>query len=73
MNKIKRDPSHEEQLVRWAKFVRDNPDKWKAKHKEFIDSQIIIARRFYENLAKTPQGRKKILELRKLKASSRLQ
>jgi hypothetical protein len=65
-----RDISHEEQIVRWAKFVRDNPDKWKAKHKDFIDSQIILARRFYERLAKTPGGKEKILEILKLKSSA---
>ena len=41
-----RDKSHDEELVRWANFVRENPDKWKAKLKPFLDAQIIIARRF---------------------------
>lgn len=62
-----RDKSHDEQIVRNAEFVRDNPNKWKAKQKEFIDAQIIMARRFYSNLAKTEQGRNKILELKGIK------
>ena len=25
-----RDKSHEEQIERWAKFVRENPNEWKG-------------------------------------------
>ena len=59
-----RDKSHEEQLERWAEYVKNNPD-WKIKLKPFLDSQIIIARRFYKKLAETEEGRAKILELSK--------
>ena len=59
-----RDKSHEEQLERWAEYVKNNPD-WKIKLKPFLDSQIIIARRFYKKLAETEKGREKILELSK--------
>lgn len=45
-----RDKSHEEQVERWARFVKENPDKWKIKLKEFLDAQIIMARKFYKNL-----------------------
>lgn len=62
---MKRDKSHDEQIERWAKFCRDNPLKWKAKLKPFLDSQIIIARRFYENLLKTKNGKEKLVRLRK--------
>ena len=63
-----RDKTHEEHLERWARFVRDNPiSAWKPEHSRFIDSQIIMANRFYSRLEKTPEGRKKILELRKLR------
>lgn len=44
-----RDKSHDEELVRWANYVRENPRKWKIKLKPFLDSQIIIARRFRKN------------------------
>ena len=60
-----RDKTHEEQIERWAKFVRDNPDKWKEKLKPFLDSQILIARRFYSKLAESEEGREKIKLLRK--------
>ncbi|MFA4953175.1 MAG: hypothetical protein WC584_03060 [Candidatus Pacearchaeota archaeon] len=60
-----RDKTHDEQIERWAKFVRDNPDKWKEKIKPFLDSQILMARRFYLKLAESEEGRKKIRLLRK--------
>ncbi len=61
-----RDKSHIEQVERWAKYVKNNPD-WKLKLKPFLDSQIIIARRFYSKLSETEEGRKKILELKGIK------
>jgi hypothetical protein len=57
--------SHNEQVERWAEYVKNNPDKWKSRLKPFLDSQIIIARRFYKKLAETEQGKEKINELRK--------
>lgn len=66
---MKRDKSHSEQIERWAEFVRENPDKWKPKFKQFLDSQIIMSRRFYKKLAETPEGREKIKLLRQLKVS----
>ncbi|OIO40971.1 hypothetical protein COU56_02010 [Candidatus Pacearchaeota archaeon CG10_big_fil_rev_8_21_14_0_10_31_9] len=51
---------HKEQIERWANYVRDNPQEWKAKLKPFIDGQIIMARRFYNKLAETSEGREKI-------------
>lgn len=59
-----RDNSHKEQVERWAKYVKENPDKWKAKLKPFLDSQIIMSRRFYKKLAETENGRNKITQLR---------
>jgi len=59
-----RDKSHSEQIERWAKFVRDNPNKWKAEFKKFSDAQIIMARNFYKRLSKTKGGMKKIALLR---------
>lgn len=64
---INRDKSHEEQIERWAEFVRNHPEEWKSKIKPFIDGQILMARRFYANLLETPDGLTKILELRGVK------
>ena len=64
---MERNKTHEEQVVRWANYVKNNPDKWKLELKPFLDSQIIIARRFYKKLAETAEGREKIIQLRSLK------
>jgi hypothetical protein len=56
--------SHDEQVVRWAKFVRDNPDKWKPQLNSFIDAQFEIALRFYKNLAKTEGGMETLKRIR---------
>ena len=53
-----RDKSHEEQVERWARFVKNNPD-WKKYLKKFLDAQIIMARRAYEKLSE-----EKVRELR---------
>ena len=62
-----RDKTHDEQIERWADYVKNNPNKWKANIKPFIDSQILISRRFYKKLAETEEGREKMKLLRKLK------
>jgi len=61
-----RDKTHTEQVERWARFVKENPEKWKPKFKEFIDSQIIISRRFYKKLSQTKEGKNKIKLLRNI-------
>ncbi len=61
-----RDKTHNEQVERWARYVKDNPDNWKSRLKPFIDAQIIMARRFYSKLAETPEGLEKIKRLRNL-------
>lgn len=59
-----RDKTHDEQIERWAEYVRTHDD-WKEKLKPFLDAQIIMARRFLSALGETEEGRKKVLELRK--------
>ena len=61
-----RDKSHNEQVERWARFVRDNPNSWKGEHTAFINSQITIADRFYSRLEEVPDGKEKIRKLRHL-------
>jgi len=58
-----REQSHTDQIERWAKFVRDNPN-WREQFKKFSDGQIIMARRVYKRLAETEEGRRKIKLLR---------
>ena len=59
-----RDKTHMEQVERWAEFVRENPDKWKARVKPLIDAQIIMARGFYKRLLASKGGVGKLRELR---------
>jgi hypothetical protein len=62
-----RDKTHMEQVEKWARFVRDNPRKvWKSQQGPLIDSQIIMANRFYSRLEKMQGGREKIRRLREL-------
>lgn len=61
-----RDKSHDEQIERWANFVKNNPrEEWIKHIKPLIDSQIIKANEFFKELSKTEQGREKIAQLRK--------
>lgn len=53
-----RDRTHSGQVERWADFCRENPSEFKTRVKVIVDSQIIMARRFYRNLLKTEEGKK---------------
>lgn len=62
----KRDKSHDEQIKRWADYVREHPHEWKKHLKPFLDAQIIIARRFYKKLAESEGGMEKIEVLKQI-------
>jgi len=64
MSEYIRDKSHDEQIERWAKFVKENPSDWKKHLKPFLDAQIIMANRFYKRLINTPGGEEKAKILR---------
>lgn len=64
-----RDQTHLEQIERWGKFVKENPDSWKKEHTQFIDAQIMKAWDFYERLEKTKGGIEKIRKLKELRLS----
>ena len=62
-----KDRNHDEQVIRWAEFVKTHPRSiWIREVGPLIDSQIIMANAFYERLAKTEGGLEKIRKLRKL-------
>jgi hypothetical protein len=53
-----------EEIERWAKFVKTHKrEEWKPQIKALVDSQIIIANRFYKRLEKTKDGKEKIKKL----------
>jgi len=61
-----RDKTHLEQIERWGKFVKENPNNWKKEHSEFIDAQIKKSWEFYDKLEKTKNGKEKIKQLRNI-------
>lgn len=52
-----------EEVQRWAKFMKDNPDTWKKVHTEFINAQFDKAERFWKELLKQPNGRQKLIDI----------
>jgi hypothetical protein len=55
--------SHNEQIERWANFVRTNPYKWKKIHTKFINAIFEKNKEFIVKLKNTPNGKEKIKEL----------
>lgn len=73
-----RDKTHEEQIERWANFIKDKPQEfWRPKFNAFIDAQFDMAKKFYKNLEKTEEGKeaiKRVIEERlRANKSKRLQ
>jgi len=61
-----RDKTHDEQIERWAKNVKNNPN-WKKQFKPFLDAQIINARKSYKKILLLPNGEDKLKKIRNLK------
>ena len=59
----------DDQVERWAKYVKSHPTEWKRHMTPFLDSQINMANRFYKKLSRTKSGREKIMILKRIKAS----
>jgi hypothetical protein len=60
---MKRDRTHMDFVERWAKFVKENPTKWRKYHKEFINSQFINAYDVIERILHLPNGEEKIRKI----------
>ena len=56
-----------EQVERWALFVKDNPDKWKKQHTEFINAQFEKHNMFIKNLLKQKDGLEKLVRIYDIK------
>jgi hypothetical protein len=61
-----RDKTHDEQIERWARNVKSNPN-WKRDMKPFLDAQIINARESYKKILLLPNGMDKLKRIRGLK------
>ena len=60
-----RDKSHNDQIERWAEYIRNTPKKaWKKGFNEFIDAQCDMAQKFNNNLKKTEKGREILKRLK---------
>jgi len=55
--------AHQEQIERWALFVKNNPNSWKKTHTRFIDAIFAKHYQFRKELLKTPHGKEKLKEL----------
>ncbi|RLE47501.1 hypothetical protein DRJ25_02275 [Candidatus Woesearchaeota archaeon] len=63
-----RDESHDDFIVRWANFVKNDKTKsWKRFHTEFIDAQFRKSEEFFKRLEQEPGGKEKIRRLRELR------
>ena len=62
-----RDKTHDEFVIKWAKYIVNNPKKWNSKHTKFINSQFEMHKEFLQKLKVTAGGRKKIIELYDIK------
>jgi hypothetical protein len=56
-----------DQIERWANYVKENPEKWKKPHTEFIDSQFQKHNLFLTLLLNQKGGAKKIIDLYNIK------
>ncbi len=59
--------SHDEQIERWAKFVRENPTQWKKIHTQFINAIFEKHYRFIETLKASPDGEEKLKKLQEMR------
>lgn len=60
-----RDKTHTDHVERWAKHVKETPrEEWIKEIKPFIDSQVVMANRFYARLAKEAGGAEKIRKIK---------
>lgn len=51
-----------EEIDRWVNFMKENPDKWKKVHTEFINAQFEKQQAFVKRLLKEPNGKQKVID-----------
>ncbi len=59
--------THQDFIMRWIRFMKENPDKWKFHHTEFINAQFEKANQVIKELSKTKQGKEKIIKIYNIK------
>ena len=61
-----RDKTHMEQVERWARYVKEHPQKWKKEHTAFINAVYEKAWDAVERISQQPGGKEKIIQLRRI-------
>ena len=51
-----------EEIDRWIGYMKENPDKWKKVHTEFINAQFEKSNEFIKRLLRQPGGREKVID-----------
>lgn len=62
-----RDKTHMNSVVRWAKFVKENPTKWQKDHADFINSVYEKAYNAIEKIKLTKNGKEKLKKIYNIK------
>lgn len=56
-----------EEIDRWIKYMKENPNTWRKIHNNFIDAQFIKANDFVQRMLKEPNGKEKLLNIYNIK------
>ena len=62
-----RDPSHQDQILRQAKYILEHPTTWKQQHTIFINALYEKAQQFVDRLAKQTGGKEKLMNIYHIK------
>ena len=52
-----------EEIDRWIKYMKENPNTWRKIHNNFIDAQFIKANDFVQRMLKEPNGKERLLNI----------
>ena len=50
----------DDEIIRWARFVKSHPNEWKAIRSKFINAQFTKHEEFLKRLSSSPGSKEKI-------------
>jgi hypothetical protein len=56
-----------EEIDRWIKFMKENPNTWREIHNKFINAQFIKQKEFAKRILKEPNGKEKLMKIYNIK------
>jgi len=56
-----------EEIDRWIKYMKENPNTWREIHNKFIDAQFIKAHEFAQKILKESNGKEKLMKIYNIK------